>query len=281
LEQAIQLMKEHWFDSIQLIVFPETMIIEAVNEATIYNNKWITLLKESIPELSKTSILTGAFTRRNATEAPKDQQAIITDTNSYLLYNSSLLIQKDTIQIYHKHQLVPLVEKQPFFWLMKPLQKYIEKSGGFFGRYGTYNSSTTFKLNDSTKIAPLICFESTFGDYTSSAQNGSSFIVLITNDGWWSSKAGYLQHLALARLRAIESGKWIIRCANTGVSAIINYKGRIIHQTQYGEAAVINADVLLVNDSTFYTAYGEMIGKITLMLSIVFLSIILLKKHQT
>ncbi|PKP52228.1 MAG: apolipoprotein N-acyltransferase [Bacteroidetes bacterium HGW-Bacteroidetes-1] len=261
IERATILIKKGVTEKTDLIILPETMLVEPIDENLLSSSKWIEMLRSAISNNSSTAIFTGAFTKKISDWAITDQMALINDSIPYVLYNSALLIQKDSIQIYHKTQLVTLVEKQPFYALMKPFKSFIERSGGIFGRYGTYNTSNNLQLNDKTILAPLICFESAFGDYTADqVSNGSELIVLITNDGWWSSFGGYKQHLALARLRAIETGRWIARCANTGISAIIDSKGNIVKQSDYGEAAYIESTVGLNSKNTFYVNRGNLIG---------------------
>ncbi|HQQ12106.1 MAG TPA: nitrilase-related carbon-nitrogen hydrolase, partial [Bacteroidales bacterium] len=142
---------------------------------------------------------------------------------------------------------VPLVEKQPFQWLMQPLRNYVESSGGFFGSYGTYNEKRTFLLNDSVFVRPVICFESAFPVFSEAVSEGKyGFMAIITNDGWWQSRGGYYQHLMLARLRAIESGMWVVRSANTGVSAVIDPRGNIRAQCDYGTAGAFFFEIPLM-----------------------------------
>lgn len=280
LKKSIELLRKNWSDSIQLAIFPETMITESIDETRITDSDAVHLLLNAVPSESKAGIISGAFTRRSASVAPYDKAAIITDSIPYVLYNSALLLQKEGVQIYHKHHLVPLVEKQPFLWMMKPLRAFVEKSGGFFGRYGSHNTRPFFYLNDSVNLAPIICFESAFGGYLNSALNeNAQLIVLITNDGWWDSDGGYKQHLALSRLRAIESNRWIVRSANTGVSAIIDSKGKIVMQTPYDTEAVLVNDVPLLNQNTFYTEYGDILGKLAALIAFLLSALFILKRH--
>ncbi|MFZ8281203.1 nitrilase-related carbon-nitrogen hydrolase, partial [Staphylococcus aureus] len=83
---------------------------------------------------------------------------------------------------------------------------------------------------DSNYIAaPIICYESIYGEYIRTyVQKKATLLSIITNDGWWGNTPGYQQHLAYAKLRAIENNRWVVRSANTGVSAIINNKGNLL-----------------------------------------------------
>jgi len=69
------------------------------------------------------------------------------------------------------------------------------------------------------KIAPIICYESVFGEFvTDYVKKGAQALFIITNDGWWKNTNGYKQHLYFASLRAIETRRQVVRAANTGVS---------------------------------------------------------------
>ncbi len=244
---------------IQLLIFPETFLTKTINEdSLIFSNS----LKDLRQAAGNIPIITGAFTHIEN----KASKAI---SSGKTLYNSMIFMDQDQIKVYHKTQLLPLVEKQPFLWILRPFKKYIEKNGAYFGSYGSDNETVGFCLQDGTNLAPIICLESVFGEYTSElvAESNASFIVLITNDGWWSSDGGYRQHLAYARLRCIETRSWMVRCANTGVSAVIDPEGDIIHQTEYGNAAFLKASVGRHNGpESFYVRFGDFISKAAILL---------------
>lgn len=246
LHKAIQLVESNPMDSVDLVLFPETMLIEALDEAQPDSSGLVRQLKMLAADASA-SILTGAYTKRFAGWNSHDQNAVVMAARPYVLYNSAVLISGKELGIYHKEKLVPLVEKQPFQWLMQPLRSFIESSGGFFGSYGTFNEKRTFLLNDSVFVRPVICFESAFPVFSETVSPDKfGFIAIITNDGWWQSRGGYYQHLMLARLRAIESGMWVVRSANTGVSAVIDPRGNIRAQCEYGTAGAFFFEIPLM-----------------------------------
>ena len=95
--------------------------------------------------------------------------------------------------------------------------------------------------------------------------------AIITNDGWWDVSEGHKQHLSYAKLRAIENRRNIVRSANTGISAVINYKGEIIQSISYGEEGFIKSEVPLFKKITFYVKYGDYIFRISLFFLIIIL----------
>lgn len=90
------------------------------------------------------------------------------------------------------------------------------------------------------KVAPSICYESVYGDFMSEyIRKGAEVICIITNDGWWGNTPGHKQHLSYAKLRAIETRKQVIRCANTGISGFIDEFGNISQAQPYWESPLL------------------------------------------
>jgi len=121
-------------------------------------------------------------------------------------------------------------------------------------------------------LAPIICYESIYGEYINSyVAKGANVLAVITNDGWWGNTPGHKQHLAYARLRAIETRRWVVRSANTGISAVINNYGEIKEQKPWNTAAVIKYLIPVKNELTFYVKYGDYIFKMSFFASILLL----------
>ncbi|MGY8988590.1 MAG: nitrilase-related carbon-nitrogen hydrolase, partial [Flavobacteriales bacterium] len=129
--------------------------------------------------------------------------------------------------------------------------------GGTSGSLGSENTVHKFMVDEKI-ITPLICYESIYGDLQKGKTN---LIAIITNDGWWKNTVGYKQHFAYSRLRAVEQRKTIIRSANTGISGVINSKGEVLESTNWDEEVCISAEVSLNNETTFYSMFGDFIGR--------------------
>jgi apolipoprotein N-acyltransferase len=181
----------------------------------------------------------------------------------YDIYNSALLINKeDEVQVYHKSILVSGVEKMPFSKYLSFVEKYIVDLGGTTGSLGKQAGPTNFIGTSGLNTAPVICFESVFGEYVSrSVRKGAKLIFIITNDGWWKNTTGYRQHLFFARLRAIETRRSIARSANTGISAFIDQKGDLLQVTKWNEKTAIKGKLTANKEITFYVRYGDFIGR--------------------
>ena len=142
--------------------------------------------------------------------------------------------------------------------------------GGLSYSRGFQDYRTVFKSNTGTKVAPIICYESIYGEYVSEyVRNGANLLAIITNDGWWNNTEGHKQHLSYARLRSIETRKNILRSANTGISAVINYRGEIVKTIGYEQEGLINKNVGINNKITFYTKSGDYIFRLCLLFIII------------
>ncbi|MDY6801955.1 MAG: apolipoprotein N-acyltransferase [Bacteroidota bacterium] len=204
----------------------------------------------------------------------------------YDAFNSAIQIDTtEFIPVYHKSKLVVGVEKMPYPKLFKKLERLIIDLGGTTGNRGTQNYRGTFKhTTDETRIAPVICYESVYGEYvTDYVKNGANLIFVITNDGWWGNTPGYKQHFNYSLLRAIETRRSIARSANTGISAFINQKGEIIQKTEWWVPTAIKNTLKANNKLTFYTRNGDYIGRIAVffaLLSILYTIVQILMKRK-
>ena len=116
-------------------------------------------------------------------------------------------------------------------------------------------------------FAPLICYESVYGDYVSYfTARGADILCVITNDGWWGDTPGYKQHRSFSRIRAIENRRSIARSANTGISCFIDQKGNVISELGWDERGVIEASLNRNKEITFFVRYGDVIGRISIFL---------------
>jgi len=104
---------------------------------------------------------------------------------------------------------------------------------------------------------PLICYETIFPQEILAAPTRPRFLMVVTNDAWFGRFAGPYQHLALGRLRAIETGLPMVRAANTGVSAVIDAKGRIIDSLPLGISDRIDAALPQALPPTPYSRSGD------------------------
>lgn len=155
----------------------------------------------------------------------KDQFLVLGITrknNEGNFFNSLMVINNigQVIGIYNKNILVPFGE-------FIPLKKLFTLPGliGDRNEYSPGKPQNLIYLNETHKFLPLICYEIIFPNLN---QNNADFVVNLTNDVWFGNSTAPYQHLAIARIRAIEMRCPILRVANTGISAVINQYGQLI-----------------------------------------------------
>lgn len=176
-------------------------------------------------------------------------------TRSY--YNSAFLVEGRTVRDrYDKMHLVPFGEYMPLTWLL-PL------GPGIAAREADYSpgdSMTVMLVNGCPPFSVLICYEAIFPELARMAlNNGARLLINMTNDGWFGRSAAPYQHLAMARMRSIENRVWLLRAANTGVSAAIDPAGRIVSRIPLEEDGAIVVGVPSPTSAgSFYTQFGDL-----------------------
>ena len=252
----------------------------------------VTRLNQFLKGYPKLNLVSGISSNRayenQESRTPTARKFVNADAY-YDSYNTALHLDASSkIQIYHKSKLVPGVEQTPFPAIFGHLDFLAVELGGTIGSLAKDIERKVFPSNDSRiKTAPIICYESVFGEFVSEyVRNGANLLFIITNDGWWGDTPGYKQHLNYARLRAIETRRCIARSGNTGISAYFNQKGDIIEESNWWEQAVLRKKINVSDKITFYTFYGDYIGRIAAILflllfgTIVYLHFIKLKKSS-
>ena len=254
-----------------LVILPETYfsdgsLISSLNYSTLIEGLKI------IRERYETDILTGIelYEVFNDSSRVKKYSNRLENNRWLDLFNASIFISED-IDIYKKSKLVVGIEKMPYKNFLEPLLgSLLIDFGGLSYSRGYQDYRTVFKSNTETKVAPIICYESIYGEYVSEyVRNGANLLAIITNDGWWNNTEGHKQHLSYARLRSIETRKNIVRSANTGISAVINYRGEILKTIGYEQEGLINKNVGMNDKITFYTKYGDYIFRLCLFFIII------------
>ncbi|MBU0528973.1 apolipoprotein N-acyltransferase [bacterium] len=191
---------------------------------------------------------------------------IINSDGEKIYYNSTIFIKPDdSIKMYNKIHLVPFAEYIPLSEKFPTLKKLNFGQGNFTSG----KEYTVFEL-DSVKFSNLICYESSMPKAVRNfIKNGAQFITIQANDGWLGNSAGPYQHFELARLRAVENRVPIVRCANTGISGVINPIGIVQQKIPLGNEAIIIADILPIQNLTFYTKYGEIFAVLCIIISLI------------
>lgn len=170
-------------------------------------------------------------------------------------YNSALVVGADGIRVgrYDKIHLVPFGEFVPF----KDLLSFARKLTGRVSEFTRGSERSVFRLNGH-RYGVFICYEAVFADEVREfAQLGAEVLVNISDDGWYGDTSAPWQHLNMARMRAIENRRWILRDTNNGVTAAIDPYGRVRQSIPRHIVDALPAAYGFRDDVTFYTAHGD------------------------
>jgi apolipoprotein N-acyltransferase len=158
---------------------------------------------------------------------------------------------------YHKIRLVPFGEYVPVQSVLtlggRISAKVVKQVADF-----TAGEEPSTGLVDGHKVGTFICYEAIFPDLVREfAAGGAELLVNITNDAWYGRTSAPHQHMAMAAFRAVENGKYLVRAANTGFTAVVDPRGRVLQRTALFERTMLVRDVAFVPGTTFYARHGD------------------------
>ena len=186
-------------------------------------------------------------------------------------YNSAFIIDADGERVgrYDKIHLVPFGEYIPF----QDLLTFAHKLTGRVGLFTRGTERDAFLLDTqsggSHRYGVFICYEAVFADEVRQfARHGAEVFVNIWDDGWYGDTSAPWQHLNMARMRAIENRRWLLRDTNSGVTAAIDPEGRVRQSIPRHQTDALPAEFAFRNDITFYTAHGDVFAWLCAILSI-------------
>jgi apolipoprotein N-acyltransferase len=273
IQSLITLSEKQIDKNTALVIWPETAIPVSANEEDFKNNLFYSPIWSFLNRHPYLSLLTGINSYKTyGTDKKKASKTARHDIQSGIYYdefNTAAFFDADTtIQLYHKAKLVPGVETLPSF--LSFMGKWFEDLGGISGTLGRDSERKVFTGPDNHfKAAPVICYESIYSDYiTEYIRKGANILTIITNDGWWGNTPGYKQHMNYARLRAIETRKWIARSANTGISCFIDPLGNVINPQPWDTQTSIKLNVPIDNRQTLFVKHGDMLSRAMVVVSI-------------
>lgn len=163
---------------------------------------------------------------------------------------------------YDKHRLVPFGEFVPF----RALLKIAKVTYGDID-FAAGDGPRTLDIPGLPPASPLICYEAIFPGQVVAADGRPDWLLNLTNDAWFGSSAGPYQHFQSARMRAIEQGLPLVRVAVTGISAVVDPYGRILHRLDIGQEGVLDATLPTALVPTPYARFGDVIVLILLVVA--------------
>jgi apolipoprotein N-acyltransferase len=241
-------MKSRGLDpGVSLLVWPEA----AVPGYFLDHPQWDSTIAQ-FARATHTPILTGGL---DATPALRAWDYF----NAAFFFDSSG--ERAPYPTYHKHYLVPVVERVPF---IPPRLVHLQWFGGF-GR------GNQFPVYDAAggRFGVIICYESAFEDLPRTyRREGADFLVNITNDAWFGQTSAPYQHASHLVLRAIETRMGIARAANSGISEFVDPLGHVSDATPLGTEASVRDHLRTSDVTTVYVRFGDWVGLLTLVASL-------------
>ena len=185
-------------------------------------------------------------------------------------YNSAVLVdpQGQKIFSYDKRHLVPFGEYEPFPLIHRVVQSVSDEVGGF--HKGTVAS--VGPLPGGFKFGAYICYEAIYaGEIREFAANGANLFINISNDGWFGKSAAAQQHLLMARVRAVENRRWVLRVTNSGITTAIDPYGKMYQPIPRDIRGAVDLPYDFRTESTFYTRHGDWFAWMCVLVSAILL----------
>ena len=255
----------------ELVIWPETAIPFTILDLPYASD--LHLLRFALRQWN-TSLLTGFIDIG-------DKRNQLPET-----FNASMLLQpgNGVPQIYRKMRLVPFAERVPYVDNFPWLGNLTFSLAGIRG-WGKGKESSVMELasskNGKVVIANIICYESIFPALVSEfVLKGARLLTLVTNDGWYGTSYGPYQHLAIGRMRCIENRRAMARCANTGLTVVLDKFGRTVAEVPWWKEETLTAEVPLENRLTFYTTHPDLLPKAASAISVVFFFVAVFKGRK-
>jgi apolipoprotein N-acyltransferase len=214
-----------------LIVWPETAVPVLKEHATPYLNELATFAKQR-----NSALITGVPVRQ-------------TNKHGERRYYNGIVSLGDGQGEYLKQKLVPFGEYVPLQEVLRGLIEFFNLPMSDFAR-GPADQPLLQARGQ--QIAPFICYEVVYPEFAASLSADSSLLLTISNDAWFGTSAGPLQHLQMAQMRALEAGRWMIRATNNGVTAIIDPQGQLSASVPQFERHVLYGEVVPMQGLTPY-----------------------------
>jgi len=187
-------------------------------------------------------------------------------------YNSALLFDAQGQRVfgYDKIHLVPFGEYEPFPLIHRVVTSVSDEVGGFRKGAPTYAVGT---LPGGYKFGTFICYEAIYpNEVRRFAANGAELFINISNDGWFGRSAAAEQHLRMARVRAVENRRWLIRATNNGYTVSVDPYGRIYRALPPDVRAAADLPYDFRTDKTLYTRFDDWFAWLCVLVSVILLA---------
>jgi apolipoprotein N-acyltransferase len=170
--------------------------------------------------------------------------------------------------VYDKRHLVPFGEYEPFPLIHRVVQSVSDEVGGFHkGKVATIGT-----LPGAYKFGVFICYEAIYpGEIREFAAGGANLLINISNDGWFGKSAAGVQHLHMARVRAVENRRWVLRVTNSGITAAIDPYGKVYENIPRDVRGAVDLPYDFRADTTPYSRFGDWFAWMCVLVSAILL----------
>lgn len=176
-------------------------------------------------------------------------------------FNAMVALGNDERDHYYKRHLVPFTEYLPWKRLLWPL---IDLFTIPMSDFSTRQEEKPLMRVGEYQAGMSICYEDAFGSEMIQALPEAAYLINASNDAWFGQSLAPYQHLQIARMRALEAGRYLLRSTNTGISAIIGPRGEIVARSPLLEVDVLKGEILPMQGDTPYSRVGNL-GILTLL----------------
>lgn len=221
----------------------------------LWQNDWLIWPEASIPEPYHHTLPFLDQINRLATETETGLIAgIIYDDPHRRRYYNSVVGFGEALGIYHKRRLVPFGEYVPLEDWLRGLIHFFDMPTSIIDK-GPWEQQG-IQVGE-IGIAPTVCYEVVYPDLVAASARSSQVLLTVSNDAWFADSIGPLQHMQMARMRALETGRYLIRSTNNGVSAIVDPEGQIRARSEQFVAQVLEAEVYPAQGWTPFMRWGS------------------------
>lgn len=226
-----------------IVLWPESSIPMFQDEAVGFISEMVKMAKAT-----NTTWITGI--------PYKDEAAFNPKTDKYPpFYNSVIALGAEADGLYKKQRLVPFGEYIPFEGMFDILPNLAGSQDIMSYSRGRDNQSPLHVRGHD--LGAAVCYEVAYPDTTRKNAIGTDFLLTISNDAWFGTSAGPLQHLQMVQMRALENGRWFMRATNTGVTAIIDHQGHIVKRLPQFERTVLRGNIQARVGNTPFMSMGH------------------------
>lgn len=232
LDRYLELTRDHW--QADVVVWPESSLPGFLHE-------FIPALSQLASEVKKhgTDILLGIDVLDGTTQQ----------------YFNSILAVTPQLGFYHKRHLVPFVEYLPLDPILRPAVDLLDLPVSSFSKGPPRQPPMTVA---GETVGLSVCYEFAFGEEIIETLPQATLLVNVSNDAWFGNTIGPHQNLEMARMRAVETGRYLARSTNTGITAVITPKGDIKVRIPQSETRVLSAEVTPMQGATPYVHMGNL-----------------------